>query len=66
MSSQSPEPLTSPGRCEPSPVPNAYGWWFADCPRHGRTPHLSLFGGLCEKCVAEQQARVFPIRRTRQ
>ena len=66
MSSKIPEPPTSPTKKEPNPVSNPYGWWLADCPRHGRTPHLSLFGGLCERCVAEQQAKAFPIRRTRQ
>jgi hypothetical protein len=65
MSSKIPETPTSPAKKEPKPV-NPYGWWFADCSRHGRSPHLSLFGGLCERCVAEQQARAFPIRRTRQ
>jgi hypothetical protein len=46
MSSMSTDPTTSPEKQGSIPVPNLYGWWFAECPRHGRTPHLSLFGGF--------------------
>jgi hypothetical protein len=66
MSSTNTDLPTSPDKEGAIPVPNPYGWWYADCPRHGRTPHLSLFGGLCQRCVAEQHSRAFPIRRTRQ
>jgi hypothetical protein len=46
------------------PMAERYGWWFADCPRHGRTPHLAIFNGRCERCAADQAAE--PFRRTRQ
>jgi hypothetical protein len=55
---------TTDGVRERAAVPNPYGWWFADCPRHGRTPHLSVLGGLCERCAAERQAKF--NKRTRQ
>lgn len=26
-------------------------WWYAECPKHGRTPHLEILGGMCEDCA---------------
>jgi len=66
MTSKGTDAPTSASKKGPIPVPNPYGWWFADCPRHGRTPHISVLGGICERCAAEQQVRSNPTRRTRQ
>jgi hypothetical protein len=56
---------TAAEKKEGEEAPNPYGWWFADCPRHGRTPHLSILGGDCERCAAEKLARPW-TERTRQ
>ena len=29
-------------------------WWYQDCPKHGKQPHLLVVGGRCEKCQAER------------
>ena len=26
-------------------------WWYAQCPKHGQTEHLSYLGGRCYKCA---------------
>ena len=26
-------------------------WWYAQCPKHGKTEHLSYLGGRCYKCA---------------
>jgi hypothetical protein len=31
-------------------------WWYADCPKHGTTEHLSVIGGRCSKCQGEALA----------
>jgi hypothetical protein len=66
MTSTSTDPARSESKREWMPDPSPYGWWFGDCPKHGRTPHISLLGGVCERCAAEQEARSNPFRRTRQ
>lgn len=32
-----------------------HGWWYQDCPDHGKTPHLSVIGGRCEVCAKAQE-----------
>jgi hypothetical protein len=47
------------------PQDHQRGWWFAECPQHGRTPHLAIFGGFCERCAGEREL-VLSMKRTRQ
>jgi hypothetical protein len=28
-------------------------WWLAQCPKHGRTAHMSIIGGRCCRCQDE-------------
>jgi hypothetical protein len=32
-------------------------WWYAQCPVHGNTEHLSYLGGRCYKCVDAAQVK---------
>lgn len=44
------------GACEqmpPSPPGSRHGWYYAECPVHGRTEHLTYLGGRCAKCQDE-------------
>jgi len=31
-------------------------WWYAECSKHGRTPHLGVLDGKCEECAKENCA----------
>jgi hypothetical protein len=66
MVSREADQPTSPAKHWRISISNQSSWWFADCPRHGRTPHIAVLGGICEKCAAEQQAKLYALGRTRQ
>lgn len=32
------------------------GWWYADCPKHGKQVHMDVIGGMCVECKKEKEA----------